>query len=110
MTRSRIRISLGAVSLALFFCLGASAPQQTSDLDLGPKAIPPGSRVFVNPMADGFETYLTAGLIKKQVPVTVVNDKSKAEFEIAGISASEKAGWAKMFFMGTDASREQASI
>lgn len=74
------------------------------------KPIPAGSKVFVTPLPDGFETFLTAGIIKKQVPLTVVNNKEKADFEISAISDSEKAGWAKMFFMGSAQSREEASI
>ncbi|MEP7338668.1 MAG: hypothetical protein ABI977_13100, partial [Acidobacteriota bacterium] len=50
------------------------------------KAIPAGSKVFINPMADGFETYLADALKAKKVPVEVVTEKDKAEFEIGGTS------------------------
>jgi hypothetical protein len=74
------------------------------------KPIPAGSKVFVATMDGGFETYLTAGLVKKKVPVVVVTDKDQADFEISGISTSEKAGWAKLLFTSSDASNEEASI
>jgi hypothetical protein len=72
--------------------------------------LPAGSKVFVAPMVGGFETYVIAGLQQKKVPLVIVADRSKAEFEISGIAESEKAGWAKMLFMGSQSSAEQASI
>jgi hypothetical protein len=69
-----------------------------------------GSKVYVAPMEGGFDISLVAAIIKKQVPVVVVTDESKADYEISGISKSDKAGWAKMLFIGTDATNEQASI
>lgn len=66
--------------------------------------------MYIAKMEAGFETYLSAGIVKKKVPVVIVTDRQKADFEITGVSETDKAGWAKMLFMGTDASREQASI
>jgi hypothetical protein len=74
------------------------------------KSIPRGAKVYIAPFETGFETYLAAGLVRKQVPVTIVSSRDKAEFEVAGIAESEKAGWAKMLFMGSDSSKEQAGI
>jgi hypothetical protein len=73
-------------------------------------AIPKGARIYVAPIEGGYDIYLTAAIQKKQVPVIVVTDRSKADFEIAGVTESEKAGWAKMFFMSSTASAEEASI
>jgi hypothetical protein len=61
-------------------------------------------------MLGGFENYIIAGLRNKKVPLTVVVDRGKAEYEISGVSESDKAGWAKMLFMGSQQSNEQASI
>jgi hypothetical protein len=69
-----------------------------------------GAKIFIAPIEGGYDIYLTAAIQKKQVPVVVVMDRSKADFEIAGVTDTEKAGWAKMFFIGTDHSNEQASI
>jgi hypothetical protein len=44
------------------------------------------------------------------VPVVVVTDRTKADYEITGIASTEKAGWAKMLFMGVDNSNDLASI
>jgi len=84
--------------------------QEKSVLGTAKKMIPSGSKVYVAPMKDGFETFVIAGIIKKQVPVVVVNSKDKAEYEMTGISESDKAGWAKMIFLGSQQSNEEASI
>ena len=83
---------------------------QPAAKDSESKVIPPGSKVFVAPMPNGFETYVVAGMIKKQVPITVVSDRAKADFEITGITDSERAGWAKMLFLGSQNSNAQASV
>jgi len=72
--------------------------------------IPSYSRVYVAPMAGGFDNYVVAGLRNKKVPLTVVIDRAKADYEISGVSESEKAGWAKMLFIGAQNSNEEASI
>ena len=72
--------------------------------------MPSYAKVYVAPMLGGFENYIIAGLRSKKVPLIVVVDKTKAEFEISGVSESEKAGWAKMLFVGSQNSNEEASI
>jgi len=72
--------------------------------------IPSYAKVYVAPMLSGFENYIIAGLRNKKVPLIVVVDRSKADYEISGVSESEKAGWAKMLFMGSQNSNEEASI
>jgi hypothetical protein len=72
--------------------------------------IPAYAKVYVAPMLGGFDNYIIAGLRNKKVPLTVVIDRNKAEYEISGVSESEKAGWAKMLFLGSQNSNEQASI
>ena len=74
------------------------------------KAIPAGAKVFISPMKDGFEKELAAALQAKKVPVEVVTEKDKADFEISGTSESKKAGAAKIILMGSWHSSEQASI
>jgi hypothetical protein len=43
--------------------------------------IPPNATVYIEPM-DGYETYLAAAIAKKQVPLVLVADKSKADYLI----------------------------
>jgi hypothetical protein len=71
--------------------------------------IPSGSKIYVAPMG-GFESYIVAGIMKKKVPVSIVADREKADFEIKGAAESQKAGWAKIMFMGNDSTNEEASI
>ena len=101
-------VVLGALSLPM------AAAAQEKVFDGGgsaeSKVIPPGSKVFITPIEGGFDTYLSAALVKKEVPLTVVTIKAKADFEITAIAESEKAGWAKMAFLGSGQSNEQASI
>jgi hypothetical protein len=101
--------------LAFVFTLSltsASSGQQASNSSQAnsKKKVESGSKVYVAPMDGGFDISLVAAIVKKQLPVVVVADKAKADYEISGISQSDKAGWAKMLFLGTDASNEQASI
>jgi hypothetical protein len=102
--------ALLACTLVAFTALTASAQVLTSLATPTKKFIPVGSRVYVAPMKDGFDTFVIAGIMKKKVPVVVVTSREKADYEITGISESEKAGWAKMLFMGSSSSAEQASI
>ena len=72
-------------------------------------AVQPGARVYVGDI-DGLGPYLTAALAKKNVPLVVTTERDKADFEIDGISESERAGWSKMMLNGSAQSREEASI
>jgi hypothetical protein len=84
------------------------APLSIAQLKTVPK-IPSGAKIYVAPMG-GFENYVIAGITKKNVPVVLVADRAKAEYEIRGSAETEKAGWAKMLFIGSQQSNEQASI
>jgi hypothetical protein len=89
-------------TLALAFSCAAFAA--------GPaRSVPAGSKIYVE-AADGFDTYLTAAVQKKKVPVTIVTNRDKADYELSGVSDHQKAGWAKMVFAGQIHSDEQASI
>jgi len=88
-----------------------SAPASDADgTAISNDTLPRGARLFIAPMANGFDTYVIAGLQKKNVPVTVVGIREKADYELTGVSETDKAGWAKMLFMGSDNTRETASI
>jgi hypothetical protein len=74
------------------------------------ESLPNGARIFLAPMPNGFEIYAAAGLEKKKVPVVVVIDRDKADYELSGVSDSDRAGWAKMLFLGSQQTSESASI
>ncbi|HKW32245.1 MAG TPA: hypothetical protein VJN92_04525 [Candidatus Acidoferrum sp.] len=100
---------LAALGLALTLAT-ITAGQEGKSVDQSKKAIERSSRIFIAPIEGGFDTFLAAAIIKKQVPVLVVTDRAKADYEISGIASTEKAGWAKMLFMGVDNSNDMASI
>ncbi len=90
--------------LLLVLVVVSSSAQETT------KVIPAGAKVFINPMKDGFEKELAAAFDTKKVPLEVVTEKDKADFEITGTSESKKAGKAKILIRGSWHSSEQASI
>jgi hypothetical protein len=111
MHSSKLVSTLLAFVFSLSLTLPSSGHQASNPPQAGSaKRVESGSKVYVAPMEGGFDISLVAAIVKKQLPVVVVTDKAKAEYEISGISQSDKAGWAKMLFLGTDASNEQASI
>src|SRR5437899_10670878 len=99
--RTRIVV---AVSCGLLFALGARAADKAPD-----KTIPAGAKVYITP-SDGFETNLRAALEAKNVPLTVVDDKAKADYEIVSHAETQKAGAAKKILLGSWHSKEEASI
>lgn len=88
----------------------ADSPIHPSGPVMETKKIPPGSRFYIAPIEGGYDIYLAAAIQEKKVPIVIVTDPSKADYEIAGVSESEKAGWAKMLILGSQQSAEQASI
>jgi hypothetical protein len=96
----------------LVMCVGTlMTAQGSSQLSQDENArIPAGTRVFIGPIDGGYDIFLAAAMHKKEVPIIIVTDKSKADFELSGVTESEKAGWAKVVFWGNTSSAEQASV
>jgi hypothetical protein len=76
---------------ALLFCVAAPA--------FGQVHVDKGAKIFIEPMSEGFNTYLQAAFIKKGVPVIMVDDQARADYVIAGTAETVKAGWAKTIFI-----------
>jgi hypothetical protein len=110
MIHPRRKHALAGLGLALILTVAAGAGQEGKSVDQSSKGIERSSRIYIAPIEGGFDTFLAAAIIKKQVPVTVVTDRTKADYEITGIASTERAGWAKMLFMGVDNSNDLASI
>lgn len=87
----------------------AGALDKAPPSELGKESIPAGSKVYIAPL-NGYESFLVAAMVKKETPLVVVNSREKADYEITGVSESVQAGWAKMLFLGSQQSSEQASI
>lgn len=102
-------IALFVLSAVILAAPAFSQQKETKSEIQNATSIPAGSTVFITPM-DGFENYLAAAFAKKHVPVVIVGDKDKADFIITGTAAHQKAGWAKMVFMGNIHSNDAASI
>ena len=75
----------------------------------GERTIPEGSKVFIAPMG-GFETYVKAAIDKKNVPITIVEQRDSADYELSGAAESQKASTAKKVIMLDWRSKEEASI
>ena len=75
----------------------------------GERTIPEGSKVFIAPMG-GFETYVKAAIEKKKVPITIVEQRDSADYELSGAAESQKASTAKKVIMLDWRSKEEASI
>jgi hypothetical protein len=100
----------GVLVAVLLGCISAFPQEEKTYFNPKAKPIPAGSKVYIAPIPGGYENYIAAGILKKKVPVVLVNDPSKADYQISGVSESEKASWAKMLLTSSSASREQASI
>ena len=72
--------------------------------------IPNGATIFIEPN-EGFEQYLRAAFQEKEVPLTIVLDKDKAEFVmITTIKRGDKPGWSEAIFLGKRNANEDASV
>ena len=98
------KIFIAAVLLLALFVFPQASGQDAN------KGIPPNSKVFIAPMPDGFDEFLRAAIEKKKVPLEIVTDKDKADFEITGQSETQKASTAKKVIMWDWRSNEQATV
>ena len=98
-------------AIVVSFAVPAFAQQAPPQLSQDANAtIPAGARVFIGGIEGGYDIYLAAAMHKKEVPIVMVTDRAKADFELSGVSETEKAGWAKIVFWGNTSSNEQASV
>jgi hypothetical protein len=101
--------SVVAVSMLLVMAAALTCAEETKPSALSSK-IPSGAKIFIAPIADGYDTFLKDAITKKKVPVQLVSARDQAEYEITGTSESQKAGTAKKLILGNWHSREEASI
>jgi hypothetical protein len=110
MTNAHKILCGGVLVAVLLGCISAFPQEERTYFNPKAKPIPAGSRIYIAPIPGGYENYIAAGILKKKVPVVLVSDPSKADYQVSGVSESEKASWAKILFTKSSASREQASI
>lgn len=94
-------------SLLFLIAIVAAVNCLGQDVD---KQIPANSKIYISPISDEFGKYLVEAFKSKKVPLEIVTEKEKADFELTGTSESKKAGAAKMILLGSWHSSEQASI
>jgi hypothetical protein len=97
------KISLVSISLILLVSIASMGAQNKT-------AIKHGAAVYVAPMNDEFDSYLKSAMEKKKIPLTIVDYKEKADYEISGTSETQKASTAKKVIQLNWHSTEQASI
>ena len=105
----RTRSLMMSFVMTLVVAVAAFPQDREIKVDTNAK-IPKGARFFIGAIEGGYDIYLAAAMHKKEVPIVIVTDKSKADFELSGVTESEKAGWAKTIFLGNTSTSEQASI
>jgi hypothetical protein len=92
-----ILLALLVASLGLGVCIAQEAkpsdvtPATQKSPVITNQSLPTGARIYIAPMPNGFDTYVVAGLEKKKVPVTVVTDREKADYELSGVSDTDQA-------------------
>jgi hypothetical protein len=95
--------SLCSVFAGLLLATCSAYPQQEGKHPHPPqKPIPVGAKIYIAPFPGGFESFFAAGILKKKVPVVLVDDRSTADSEISG-SAGTPGGWARGY-------RERATV
>jgi hypothetical protein len=101
----------GVVGMLVLFIMVAVCPALAGDKNAPPsQKIPKGAKIYIAPIADGYETFLKDAMAAKKVPVELVASRDLADYEITGTAESQKAGAAKIIIMGNWHSREEASI
>lgn len=90
------KLILLTVLILAFSCFAFG---QAAEVTTPETRIPANSKVYIAPMEGGFETYITAALQKKKIPLTIVATREQADFEIKGSVEKQKAGWAKTIFI-----------
>lgn len=66
-------------------------------------------KVFVAPMNEGFDSFVTAALVENKVPVVITTVETEAEFIITGDSVKNPSKWYDTVF-GVEKDRNQGSI
>src|SRR5438270_13496497 len=63
--------------------VGATTADKPSQESL---VIPKGAKVFIAPMPDNFNDFIKTAIEKKQVPVSLTENREQADYEISGFS------------------------
>jgi hypothetical protein len=94
--------AFAGVLAVLLMLSSASLGQAAPGADAGP-AVPgvafgPGAKLYLEPM-DGFGELLAEAIVKKKVPVVLVQEREKADFVLSGDAHVKTPGWIKGNFV-----------
>src|SRR6185437_11068064 len=81
----------------------AASPDAVLATPSAPPSAPlfaPGAKLFLEPM-NGFEQLLSHAILKKKVPVVLVNERAQADFVMSGGVHLKDPGWLKGMVMDT---------
>ena len=84
-----------AILLLLLLAAGVFAQQQ--------------AKVYIVPMENDFDTFLSAAIISKKVPVLITLDEASADYVIVGASVKGDNKWSDTIF-GNEKDRNQGSV
>jgi len=74
-------------------------------------SLPIGAKFYVAPMPEGFDGFISAEILKRKLPLTVVNDEWAADFIIAGGTNKGVHKWYDTVFgSGYERDRNQGNI
>jgi hypothetical protein len=73
-------------------------------------AYPRGARFFVAPMEEGFDGFISAVMLSKKVPATIVADEAQADFIVVGGTAKGVHKWYDTVFTGYERDRNQGNV
>lgn len=71
---------------------------------------PIGAKFYVAPMPEGFDGFIAAELVKRKLPLTVVDDERAADFIITGATNQGVERWYDAVYGSFERDRNQGSI
>ncbi len=71
---------------------------------------PIGAKFYVAPMPEGFDGFIAAEIVKRKLPLTVVDDERAADFIITGATNKGVHKWYDTVFGNYERDRNQGSI
>jgi hypothetical protein len=79
----------------IVFVLMFAVPSRAQDAETRAVAVPfgPGAKIFIEKMEGGLDGFLTAEIVKKKVPVSIVLDEETADFIMTGAGSERKGTW-----------------
>jgi hypothetical protein len=78
------------------------APGPDPGMGGGPTTLTAGAKIFIAPMDNGLDGFISAEIIKQHLPLTVVTQEGLGDFVMAGASLQADNHWYNTVFGGKD--------